>query len=71
LNKSEVVGSQLVVARRNPTALLDPVEETLESRFGSHAQLVATYSGIPVDRGDLIVRLVTWAMKGTDEASAD
>jgi hypothetical protein len=30
LNKSKVVGSQLVVARRNPTALLDPVEETLD-----------------------------------------
>ena len=31
----------------------------------------ATYSGIPIDHGDLIVRLVAWAMKGTDEASAD
>ena len=34
--------------------------------------LMAPYAfRIPVDHGDLIVRLVTWAMKGTDEASAD
>jgi len=30
LNKSKVVGSQLVVAHRNPTAWLDPVKKTLD-----------------------------------------
>jgi hypothetical protein len=30
LHEGEVVGGQLVVVRRNPTALLDPIEETLD-----------------------------------------
>jgi hypothetical protein len=30
LHEGKVVGGQLVVARRNPTALLDLVEETLD-----------------------------------------
>jgi len=35
------------------------------------AAKTSSYTRFALEPGDLIVRLVTWAIKGTDEASAD
>jgi hypothetical protein len=63
-------------AANDPKVESVPVRNTcVTRRFGSWR--VTLFDGairipeFPVDHGDLIVRLVTWAMKGTDEASAD